>query len=84
MRLKIKVVPKASRNAVAGWLGDELKVLVTSAPEKGKANQAVIAVLAEALGLPEQAITITKGQTSPRKTVGLEGIDAAELRRRLG
>jgi uncharacterized protein (TIGR00251 family) len=83
VRLKIKVVPKASRNAIAGWLGDELKVMVTAAPEKGKANKAVIEILAQALQLPKQAIRITGGQTSPHKTLELDDIDEPELQRRL-
>lgn len=85
MKLKLKVVPKASRNAVAGWLGDELKIMVTAAPEKGKANQAVIQVLAKTLNLPKQQIVITAGHASARKTVTLDGIEnGATLRQRLG
>jgi len=84
MQLKLKIVPKASRNVIAGWLGEELKIKVTAAPEKGKANQAVVALLANALGLPKQAIIITAGQTSVRKTVEIDGIaDTTALRQRL-
>ena len=50
MRLELKVVPKASRDRVVGWLGDRLKVQVRAAPERGKANAAVEALLAEILG----------------------------------
>jgi uncharacterized protein (TIGR00251 family) len=83
MRLKIKVIPKASKNGIAGWLGDELKVMVTAAAEKGKANKAVIAMLAQTLQLPKQAIRITAGQTSAHKTLELDNIDARELQQRL-
>ena len=84
MKLKLKVVPKASRNAVVGWLRDELKVMVTAAPEKGKANQAVIAVLAKTLGLAKQHIVISSGHSSARKTVDISGIaDEDALRQRL-
>ncbi|MEK7839378.1 MAG: DUF167 domain-containing protein, partial [candidate division NC10 bacterium] len=51
MRLTVKVIPKSSRDSIAGWVGDALKVCVTAAPERGKANAAVEAVLADALGL---------------------------------
>ena len=83
MILSIKVVPKSSRDRVAGWMGDALKVCVTAPPEKGKANAAVEALLAEALGLPRESVRIVAGLASPRKTVEIDGLDDAELRRRL-
>ena len=84
MKLKLKVVPKASRNAVTGWLGEELKMMVTAVPEKGKANQAVIKLLAKTLGLPKQDISITSGHSSTCKTVVIAAIaDTAELKKRL-
>jgi len=46
---------------------------VTAAPEKGKVNAAVIEVLAEALGLPKSALRIVSGETSPLKTVEIDG-----------
>ncbi len=73
MNLPLKVVPKASRNRVVGWVGERLKVQVTAAPERGKANDAVVEVLAEALGLPPARIRIVAGQTSPLKTVEIDG-----------
>lgn len=53
-------------------MGDRLKVQVTAAPERGKANAAVIEVLAKALGIPKSAIRLTAGQTSPLKTVEID------------
>jgi len=55
-KLRIKVVPSSSRNAVEGWLGDTLKVRVTAPPERGKANAAVETTIAEALGVSEQTV----------------------------
>lgn len=81
--LKIKVAPKAARNAVQGYLGDALKLSVTAAPEKGRANQAVERLLAAALDLPRQAVTVTAGHTAQRKTVRIDGLDATALRLRL-
>jgi uncharacterized protein (TIGR00251 family) len=80
-RLQIKVIPKASADRVVGWVGDRLKVQVTAAPERGKANDAVLHVLSEALGLPKKAVRLTAGATSPLKTVEVDG--AEELRGRL-
>ena len=76
MRLHLKVIPKASRDRVAGWVGDRLKVQVTAAPERGKANDAVVEVLAAALGLPRGRVRIVAGETSPLKTVEIDGDDA--------
>jgi uncharacterized protein (TIGR00251 family) len=81
--LSVKVVPKSSRNRVAGWVGDALKICVTAPPERGKANAAVEAVLADALDVPKGCVRIVAGHTSPRKTVEIDGLDDAELRRRL-
>ena len=70
LTLTAKVIPKASRNEVAGVLEDgTLKVKVTAAPEKGKANEAVIEVMAEAFGVPRRQIEIVRGFASHAKQV---------------
>jgi uncharacterized protein (TIGR00251 family) len=81
--LDLKVSPKASRNAITGWLGETLKVSVTAAPERGKANDAVEILLAEALGLPRSAVRVVAGQTSRGKRVEIPGLEPAALRDRL-
>ena len=78
-KLQLKVQTKSSGNRIAGWVGDRLKVQVTAAPERGKANAAVIEVLAKALGVSKSAIRITAGETSPLKTVEID-IDPSRLR----
>lgn len=83
MKLRLKVVPGAASDAIAGWLGDALKIRVTAPPEKGKANAAVIALLADRLGVPERSIRLVAGAGSSRKLVEIEGLDPAEARRRL-
>ena len=83
MKLQIKVVPKSSRNGIAGWMGDTLKVWVTAPPERGKANVAVQAVLADALGVSRESIRLVAGLKSSRKVVEVEGLAAAEVHRRL-
>lgn len=83
-RLQIKVSPKSSRNAIQGWSGDALKIAVTAAPERGKANDAVVALLAKQLGIAKSCIAITAGHTQSRKTLTVEGLDAQGLRERLG
>ena len=83
MRLQVKVVPSSSRDRVAGWLGEVLKVRVTAPAERGRANSAVEATIAEALGLPKGSIRVVHGRTSPRKIVEIVGLSEAEILRRL-
>jgi uncharacterized protein YggU (UPF0235/DUF167 family) len=81
--LAVKVVPGASRDRVAGPLGDCLKIATSAPPEKGKANAAVAAILAKALGLDRRAVTLAGGATNPRKEFFLQGLSAQEARRRM-
>lgn len=79
-RLPVKVVPGASTSEISGWLGQELKVRVSAAPEQGKANQKVVQVLAKHSGLPARQVKIIKGHTSAHKIVEFQGIDQAVLK----
>ena len=83
-RLKIKVVPGASRTGISGWLGDSLKVRVSQPPEKGKANAAVEAMLCRALDLPTGSVKVVAGRTSQHKIIEITGLGDAEVRRQLG
>lgn len=76
MQLRIKVVPKASRNRISGWIGDRLKIQVMAAPERGRANEAVIEVLAQTLDLPRSACRILSGHASPQKTAEIDAPEA--------
>lgn len=88
MKLAVKVAPKAARSAITGWMGDMLKLSVTAVPEHGKANAAVIELLAAALGLPKTALTVVQGQAAPRKLIEIRaaehGLGEREILRRLG
>lgn len=79
-RLNMKVVPGSSRNQIVGWLGDALKIKVTAPPEKGQANEAVIELLAEALGLSSKDIEIESGHSSPSKIIAITGMDDEAIR----
>jgi len=83
MKLSVKVVPGSSRNGIAGWLGDMLKVRVTAPAERGKANAAVRTTIAEALGLSATCIRVVTGETSARKVIEIIGLSEAEVYRRL-
>lgn len=77
------MVPGASRNAIAGWLGDTLRIRVTAPPERGMANAAVETFLCDTLGLPAGSVAIVAGGTSRRKVVSIEGLTLPEVQRRL-
>jgi len=81
--LAIKVVPGAKRDAFAGEYGNGIKVRVSQPPEGGKANAAVIKLLAEALNIAASQIQLTRGQTSPRKEVTITGLNVDEITKRL-
>lgn len=55
-------MPGSSRDEIVGWLGDSLKV--KAPPEKGRANEAVVALLAERLGIDNSSIAVVSGQAS--------------------
>lgn len=66
-----------------GLLGDALKVGVAAAAEKGKANKAVIQLLAEVLDVSPKAITIISGMKNPHKHIAINGLSAERLREKL-
>jgi uncharacterized protein len=79
-RLSLKVVPGSSRDEVVGWLGDSLKVKAKAPPEKGRANDAVVALLADRLGIDPSSIAVLSGHGSPAKVVAIDGIDDEAIR----
>ena len=83
-RLRLRVSPGARSNTIVGRHGEGWKVRVTAAPEDGKANQAVLRLLAERVGLPQVNLKLVSGPSSRDKIVELTGVDAAEAERRLG
>jgi uncharacterized protein (TIGR00251 family) len=77
------VQPRASQEGIA-LLGDRLKISVNAPPVEGKANEAVIRVLAQGLGVARGAVEILRGETGRRKTVRIRGVTLAALLRTLG
>jgi uncharacterized protein (TIGR00251 family) len=82
-RLPVKVVPGASTNAIVGWLGDDLKVRVSAAPEKGKANAAVCKLIADQLGITRDRVQVVAGHTSQRKVIEIEDLNHQDVLARL-
>jgi uncharacterized protein YggU (UPF0235/DUF167 family) len=82
-RLRLRVAPGAAKAAVVGRHGEGWKVRVAAAPERGKANEAVLELLADALALPRANVTLVSGGGSRDKIVELAGIAPDEIERRL-
>ena len=83
MRLSVKVVPGSSRDTITGWLGSRLKVRVRAPAESGKANTAVIALLANTLNIPKQSLRIASGSASPLKILEIDGLSEDQLESKL-
>jgi hypothetical protein len=81
--LPVRAQPGARRTAVCGAHNGMLKVSVTTAPEKGKATQAVADVLCEALLLSRAQVELLAGATSRQKQFLVRGLDVAELHQRI-
>jgi uncharacterized protein len=82
-RITVTVSPGASRSELVGRYGDGWKVRTTAPPERNRANAALLTLLAAALGLPPDRLRVVAGQTSRRKVIEIEGLDHAEVTRRL-
>lgn len=80
---KVKVVPGSSRTAICGLLDEMIKIKVSAAPEKGKANKCLLDFLAKKLGLKKNEVGIISGKTSAVKGVQAIGISAEQLLNRL-
>jgi hypothetical protein len=82
-RLRLRVAPGAARTGVVGRHGEAWKVRVAAAPEGGRANDAVVRLLAETLGVPRDAVNLVSGHGGRDKIVELAGLGANEIERRL-
>jgi len=82
-RLRLRVAPGAARPGVVGRYGDAWKVRVAAAPERGRANEAVVALLAATLAIPPASISLVSGGSSRDKVVELAGVTSEEIDRRL-
>jgi len=83
VEFSVKVVPGASREAVAGMWGSALKIAVSAPPEGGKANTAVKKLLATVLGVKRGDVSILRGQSQPLKRIRISGLTADDVRQRL-
>jgi uncharacterized protein (TIGR00251 family) len=82
-RVRLRVAPGATRAGVVGRHGDAWKVRVTAPAEGGRANDAVVRLLADTFELPRTAVTLVSGHSARDKIVELTGIEPQEIERRL-
>ena len=80
--IAVRVTPRARRNALTLEDG-ALRAWLTAPPVDGAANAALVALLAERLGIPKRAVTLLRGGTAREKVVAIEGVSVETLRQRL-
>ncbi|MHB0963142.1 MAG: DUF167 domain-containing protein [Gemmatimonadaceae bacterium] len=83
VRFAVHVQPRAKKPGIDGTHGDALRVRVQAPPVDGAANDAVIAVIADALGVPRRAVHIATGLSGRQKLVDVDGIDVSAATARL-
>ena len=78
------VLPRASRDGVAGIAGDAVRVRLTAPPLENRANEALVRFLAADLGVPRSRVEIVAGKRGRKKIVRVAGVSRTEILRRLG
>ncbi|HVS78216.1 MAG TPA: DUF167 family protein [Steroidobacteraceae bacterium] len=79
IRFEVHVQPRASRTEIAGLHGGALKVRVAAPPVDAAANRALIAFLAESLGVPKRSVRIVTGETSRSKLIEVDGVTPEQV-----
>ena len=82
VRITVRLTPKGGRDGVDGWREGVLRARVAAPPEDGKANAALVALLAKSLAVPKSAVAIVRGETARLKILDIKG-DATTLAARL-
>lgn len=78
LEVVVKATPKAKQNKIIGFTPQGLKIQITAAPEKGQANEAIIALLAKSCGVAKNAVQLLAGELSAHKRILIRG-DARHL-----
>ncbi|MGQ9455749.1 MAG: DUF167 domain-containing protein [Armatimonadota bacterium] len=76
--VKIRVIPRSSKNEIVGWRGNSLLVKVTAPPVEGAANEAVVRMLSDVLGLRKGDIRIVSGERSRDKVIEIKGFSGEQ------
>ena len=82
-RISVTVSPGASRSELVGRHGDGWRARIAAPPERGRANEALCKLLAGVLDVPRRSVSVVAGHSARVKVVEIEGLEAAEIERRL-
>jgi uncharacterized protein len=82
--LRVRVTPRAKRNEIGGFREGVLLVRVAAPPVEGKANDAVVKLLAKRLRVPRSSVQVVQGETSRDKVIRIERLNEEEIERALG
>ena len=82
-RIDVRLTPRGGRDRIDGWDGDVLRVRVAAPPAEGRANEAMLRVVAKALGLPPSRLTLVAGAQSRTKVIEVDGLTRDEIRTRI-
>jgi|LSQX01.3.fsa_nt_gb uncharacterized protein (TIGR00251 family) len=83
VKLQVRVTPRASRDEICDWNGEQLNVKVTAPPVKGAANEAIIKLLAQVLKVRARDISVISGHNGRNKLLSISGCPASQLHKRL-
>jgi uncharacterized protein len=83
-RITVTVSPGAARSEFVGRHGDGWRARVAAPPERGKANEALVELLAQALAVPKSGVRVVGGHTARRKIVEIDGLELGVIENRLG
>ena len=82
-RISVTVSPGAARTELLGRHGDGWKARIAAPPERGRANDALVELLADILAVPRSSVRVASGLAAKRKVVEVDGLTASEAERRL-
>ena len=82
--IKVKVIPRSSKNEIMRRAGDVVTVKLTAPPVEGAANKALISLLSEKLRLPKENVRIVSGRGSRLKHIRIQGLSLGEINALLG
>jgi uncharacterized protein (TIGR00251 family) len=82
-RISVTVSPGAARTELVGKHGDGWKARIAAPPERGRANDALIELLADTLAMPRSSVRVVSGLAAKKKVVEVDGLTTAEAERRL-
>jgi uncharacterized protein len=82
-RIDVRLTPRGGRDRIEGWDGAVLRVRVAAPPADGRANEAMIRLVAKALGVPPSRVTLVAGAQSRTKVIQVDGLTAEQILERI-